>query len=77
MLQLLHLGIDIIGNINSIGFGLLAHKGHNARNTVSTGKGILILPGIKHIGNFTDINRTAGMISNYHLLDIINIVILA
>ena len=77
VLQLLHLGIDIIGNINSIGFGLLAHKGHNARNTIGTSKGILILPGIKHIGNFTDINRTAIMISNNYLLNIIDIVILA
>ena len=77
MLQLLHLGIDIIGNINSIGFGLLAHKGHNTGNAVGTGKGILILPGVKNISNLTDINRTAVMVSNYHLLNIINIVILA
>ena len=76
VLQLLHLGIDIIGNINRIGFGLLAHKGHNAGNAVGAGKGILILPGVKHIGNLTDINRSAVVISNYHLLDIINIVIL-
>ena len=77
MLQLLHLGIDIIGNINSIGFGLLAHKGHNTGNAVGTGKGILILPGVKNISNLTDINRTTVMIGNYHLLNIINIVILA
>ena len=77
VLQLLHLGIDIIGNINRISFGLLAHKGHNAGNTVGTGKGILILPGVKNISNFANINRTAVMVGNYHLLDIIDIVILA
>ena len=75
--QLLHLFINIIGYVYSIGFRLLAHKGQHAGLAVSAGKGILVLPIVEHISHFTNIHGATIMIGHNHLLNIIHGIILS